>query len=139
VGSKAGSWPGGVVGVGTDLVDVDRMRRVLARTPGFASRVFTDAERAVADGRRDPAKALAARFAAKEATLKALGVGLGAIPLRDIEVVRADSGAPAIALGGPGPAVAAEAGAAGLLVSMTHTDTVAAATVLALARTVPPG
>jgi holo-[acyl-carrier protein] synthase len=71
-----------VVGVGVDLCEVDRMRRTLARTPGFATRVYTDAEREHCGRRRDPAEGLAARFAAKEAVLKALGRGLGACSFR---------------------------------------------------------
>jgi len=125
--------PGGwlVLGVGSDLVDIDRMRQVLGRTPGFARRVFTDAERATAEARRDPAKPLAARFAAKEATLKSLGLGLGAMAMTQIEVVRAPSGAPSVVLHGAAADVAAEAGVARFLVSLTHTDHVAHAIVLA--------
>jgi holo-[acyl-carrier protein] synthase len=120
------------VGVGTDLVDVDRMRKVLARTPSFATRVFTEGERAVADSRRDPAPALAVRFAAKEAVLKAFGVGLGAAPLTAIEVLRAESGEPAIELHGAAAALAAEHGVSRILVSLTHTDHVAHAMVVAV-------
>ena len=73
-----------MIGIGTDLVEVDRFRLVLARTPGVADRLFTDAERAYGDREHDPAERLAARFAAKEAVMKALGVGLGrfALPRR---------------------------------------------------------
>jgi len=89
-----------VLGVGVDLCDVDRMRRVLARTPGFVARVFTAGEQAYCREQRDPAERFAARFAAKEAVLKAMGVGLGACAFREIEVVRAESGRPSLALHG---------------------------------------
>ena len=70
-------------GIGIDAVEVDRFRTVLRRTPGVADRVFTDGERAAGARRRDPAQRLAARFAAKEAVMKALGVGLGAFRFQD--------------------------------------------------------
>lgn len=121
-----------VVGVGVDLVEVDRIRRAVGRTAGFVTRVFTEAEQARADAARDPAERYAVRWAAKEATLKALGAGLGAAPLTDIEVVRHDSGAPALVLHGAAAALAEDAGVAGWLVSLSHTATLAQATVLAL-------
>lgn len=122
-----------VVGVGVDLCEVDRMRRTLARTPGFATRVYTDAERETCGRKRDPAEGLAARFAAKEAVLKALGRGLGACSFRDIEVVRASSGAPSITLHDTAARLAAEHGVTTWHVSLTHTATMAEAVVIALA------
>lgn len=121
----------GVVGLGVDLCDVDRMRVALERTPSLRQRMFTEDERAYCDRRRDPAERYAVRFAAKEAVLKAMGVGLGACALRDIEVVRASSGAPSLALRGSAAGVAAERGIVGWQLSLTHTDTLAQATVLA--------
>ncbi len=121
-----------VVGVGVDLCEVERLRRTLARTPGFATRVYTDAERDHCGRRRDPAEGLAARFAAKEAVLKALGRGLGACSFRDIEVVRAASGAPSLALHGSAARLAAEHGVTAWHVSLTHTATMAEAVVIAL-------
>ena len=83
-----------MIGIGTDLVDVDRFRRSLDRTPGLRERLFRPDERAYSEQARDPAARFAARFAAKEATLKALGLGLGTMALYDIEVVREPSGRP---------------------------------------------
>ena len=133
-----------VVGVGTDLVDVERIRRAVARTAGFVGRVYTEAEQARAEAARDPAERYAVRWAAKEAVLKALGVGLGAAPLTEIEVVRDDGGAPAIVLHGAAARLADERGIGGWLVSLTHTATVAHAVVLGVgappaAATAPDG
>jgi holo-[acyl-carrier protein] synthase len=132
VASASGSASGQVVGVGVDLCEVDRMRRTLARTPGFRDRVFTEAEQALCLRRRDPSECLAARFAAKEATLKALGAGLGACPLRDVEVVRAESGAPTLRLHAGAQTLAQERGVTAWRISLTHTKTMAEAMVIAL-------
>jgi phosphopantetheine--protein transferase-like protein len=123
---------GEVVGLGVDLCEVERMRRTLERTPGFADRVFTPGEQEVCRRRRRPEQGFAARFAAKEAVLKALGAGLGACALRDIEVVRTASGAPELALRAGAAALAAERGVVAWRMSLTHTDIVAEAVVIAL-------
>ncbi len=120
-----------MVGIGIDAVEVDRFRRVLGRQPGLAGRVFTEAERSGVAG-RDPAPRLAARFAAKEAVMKALGVGLGAFDFHDVEVVPLASGAPTLVLSGRAAALADGLGVAGWRVSLTHTDSVAEAVVVAL-------
>src|SRR5207302_10518826 len=117
---------------GTDGVEVDRFRRGLARTPGVGRRLFTDGERAAGARRRDPAQRLAARFAAKEAVMKALGVGLGAFTFHDVEVVNAPSGKPGLVLRGKAAALAAERGVRGWELSLTHTDRTAHAVAVAL-------
>lgn len=127
-----------VVGVGVDAVDVERFRRVLERRPGIAARVFTVAERAYAMSAPDPAPRLAVRFAAKEAALKALGAGIGAAPFRAVEVVRAENGRPRLALAGPAAALAHRRGAGRFHLSLTHTDTVAVASVVAEGLDPPP-
>lgn len=127
-----------MIGLGTDVVDIDRFRTVLERTPRVADRAFTDDERALAASRRDPVPALAARFAAKEAVMKALGVGLGAFELRDVEVVRAASGQPTLSLTGRAAALADEAGVTRWHLSLSHSDLVAVA-VVAADRAEPSG
>jgi holo-[acyl-carrier protein] synthase len=122
-----------MIGIGTDLVDIDRFRGVLQRTPGIAERLFCDAERAYAGRAADPAARLAARFAAKEATLKSLGLGLGAMALSEIEVVKHEDGRPELRLHGAAADVAAVAGAHRFLLTISHTDHLAQATVVALA------
>mgnify|MGYP003618705659 FL=1 len=122
-----------VVGVGTDLVDLARFRQAAERTPGILTRYFTADEQAYAERRGDPTERYAARFAAKEAVMKALGVGLGACELADIEVVRdEDSGAPDLRLHGKAAALADERGVTAWRISLTHTDTAAHAIVIAV-------
>lgn len=121
-----------MIGIGVDLVEVDRMRTSLARTPTLAGRLFTPAERAYAEAARDTAERYAVRFAAKEAVMKALGVGLGAVEWHDIEVVRADSGAPSLVLTGRAAALATEAGVTDWLLTLTHTHQTAEAVAVAL-------
>lgn len=121
-----------MIGLGIDAVEVERFRSVLARTPGVARRLFTEAERAYGSRFADPAPRLAARFAAKEAVMKALGVGLGAFSFQDVEVVRLPSGAPTLRLSGAAAALAESRGVQSLRVSITHTDRTAEAVVAAL-------
>jgi holo-[acyl-carrier protein] synthase len=120
------------VGVGVDLVEVGRVRGALRRTPGLRDRVFTAVEQADAERRRSPAERYAARFAAKEAVMKALGVGLGSVRLVEIEVVRAPSGAPSVRLHGGAADRADALGITGWRVSLTHTRDLAQAVAVAL-------
>ena len=122
---------GQVIGVGIDAVDVQRFRTVLARRRRFAARVFTAAERAEAATRHDPVPGLAARFAAKEAVMKSLSVGLGAFDFADVEVVRGEGGAPALQVTGRAATLAAERAVAGWHISLTHTAVTAMAIAVA--------
>lgn len=121
-----------MIGLGIDAVDIARFRTVLARRPGMAERLFTAGERAYAARQCDPAPSLAARFAAKEAAMKALGVGLGAFRLTDVEVVRLASGQPSLLVRGAAAALASQQGVGKWLVSLTHTSSHAQAVVAAL-------
>jgi holo-[acyl-carrier protein] synthase len=108
-------------GVGIDLLEIDRMERALERHPRLAERVFTAAERGYAAGRARPGRHLAARFAAKEAVTKALGL-TGGFGLREVEVVAGEP--PTVRLSGR----AAEAAAGERVdVSLTHSREYAAA------------
>jgi len=122
----------GVIGIGTDLVDLDRFRTVLGRTPRIVQRLFTEGEQAYACEQRDPVERLGARFAAKEAAMKALGVGLGEVDFRDVEVVRLDSGAPCLEVTGRAAGVADGLGVRRWLVTLSHTGHLAQAVVVAL-------
>jgi holo-[acyl-carrier protein] synthase len=121
----------GIVGVGVDAVDLDRFRAVLARRPRLAGRLFTDGERSYAALAPDPLPRLATRFAAKEAVMKALGVGLWSFPLADVEVARDGLDAPTLVLHGGAADLAGARGAARWHLSLTHSDTVAMAVVVA--------
>jgi holo-[acyl-carrier protein] synthase len=122
-----------VIGIGVDLCEIDRMRAALDRTPSLRPRLFTDEEQAYCDRRRDPTERYAARFAAKEAVLKAMGVGVGACKWREIEVATASSGAPSVLLHGGAQRLADERGIAQWRLTMTHTHRVAEAIAVALA------
>jgi holo-[acyl-carrier protein] synthase len=126
------SAPGAVLGLGTDLVEIPRFRMVLERRPRLAERVFDARERASLAGRRDPVPGLAARFAAKEAVMKALGVGLGAFALNEVEVARHDGGEPVLRLHGRAAALAETRGVREWRLSLSHTATTAMAVALAL-------
>lgn len=121
-----------MIGIGVDLVDIDRIRRALQRTPTLAARLFTEGERAYADAARNPAPRYAVRFAAKEAVMKALGVGLGAFDWHDVEVLRADGGAPSLRITGRARALAEAAGVTDWKLTLTHTDQLAEAIAVAL-------
>ncbi len=95
--------------------------------------MFTVGERAYADRLADPAPSLAARFAAKEATMKALGVGLGAFGWWDVEVERSGEGRPSLVVRGQAAALAGRQGVERWQVSLTHTASLAEAVVAALA------
>lgn len=122
---------GAVTGVGIDAVDLDRFRHVLARRPRLAERLFTAGELAYAGRTGDPVPRLATRFGAKEATMKALGVGLGAFPLAEVEVVRAGLDPPSLALHGEAAARAGRAGVTRWHLALSHSDRVAMALVVA--------
>lgn len=109
-------------GIGIDLLEIARLERALERRPRLALRLFTEGERAYAAARARPAQHLAARFCAKEATAKALA--LDAFSWQDIEVV-SEGAAPRLVLHG------ALAGLAPVAISLTHSQTTAAAVALA--------
>ena len=122
-----------VVGIGIDLVEIARIRRLMERwRERFLGRVFTPDEVAYALRRHDPAEHLAARFAAKEATLKALGTGLSmGVRWREMEVRRARGQRPILVLSGRTAAIGVARGVRSLHVSLTHDGGFAVAQVLA--------
>jgi holo-[acyl-carrier protein] synthase len=122
---------GGVIGLGVDLVEVERFGELIRRRKNALTRLFAVEELAYTDSLADPIPSLAARFAAKEATMKALQVGLGSFDWIDVAVERASSGAPTLLVRGRAERLAVTRGVAGWLVSLSHTDSIAAATVVA--------
>ncbi len=121
-----------VVGVGIDSVDLDRFAAILSRRPALQARLFSAGEQADASALRNPVPSLAARFAAKEAAMKALGVGLGAFDWADVAVIGAPGGRPSLDVTGRAASLAAAAGVGSWQVSLTHTALMASAVVLAL-------
>ncbi len=109
--------------VGIDLLEIDRLEAALGRRPRLAERLFTDAELAYAAGQARPSRHLAARFCAKEAVAKALGLERWAFS--DVEVV-ATGGAPEVRLSGAARERADELGVS-VAVSLTHTGAMAGA------------
>ncbi len=124
----------GVVGIGSDLVEVSRFRLALERRPRIEERLFSDAERAYAARFHEPVPHLAARFGAKEAVMKALGVGLWRFAMRDVEVVRLASGQPRLALHGKAASLAASRGVTAWELTLTHSESMAMAVAVALAE-----
>ena len=120
-----------MIGIGIDTVELDRFRRAMARTPGLAEKLFSDAERDYSFRRADPTERLAVRFAAKEAVMKALGVGLFAFAYRDVEVIRAEGGTPSLRLSGRALDLAETRGVTKWHLSLTHTERTAQAMVVA--------
>ncbi len=118
----------GRVAVGVDVVEIARIAATIARYgERFLARVYTADERAYAAGR---APALAVRFAAKEATAKALGTGIGPVGWRNIEIRNDTAGKPTVILHGAAAAVARRAGLLEWQVSVTHSRETATAFVV---------
>ena len=113
-----------IIGVGIDVVDVDRFGQSLARTPRLAQRLFTEAEQVL------PAASLAARFAAKEALAKALGAPVG-LHWRDAEVHRGEDGRPHLSMRGTVAARAEALGVSHAHLSLSHDAGIASAVVIA--------
>jgi len=121
------------VGLGVDIVEIERMRGILERTESFAERTFSEAERAYCDKKANPAAHYAARFAAKEAVVKALGTGFSeGIWVRDIEVVLDKKGKPSVVLTGKAKEVADAQGVREFSISLSHTHTEAVACAMAI-------
>jgi holo-[acyl-carrier protein] synthase len=113
-----------IVGTGVDIVEVPRVAATLARFgERFLNRVFTEAEIRYCDSKLNRAERYAARFAAKEAGLKAIGTGLrGGISWRELEISREPGGRPTLAFHGTAAKYAAQLGARRTSLSLSHTE-----------------
>jgi len=120
-----------IVGLGVDICEIARMERALARHPTMRERVFTPEEIAYCDGKARPGESYAGRFAAREATIKALG-GYRGKRWQDISVARHPSGAPSIALEGRAKERADALGVTRVLITFTHERTNAVAFAVAV-------
>lgn len=121
-----------IVGLGVDMEEISRIGEAIQRHGKiFLERIFTPAEIAYCQRHRDPVERYAGRFAAKEATMKALGTGWGkGVRWRDIEVTRMPGGRPAIALHGVAREHGERLGARHISLSITHTGNFALAEVI---------
>jgi holo-[acyl-carrier protein] synthase len=120
-----------ILGLGVDICEIARMERALERHPTMRERVFTPEEIAYCDAKGRPAESFAGRFAAREATIKALG-GYRGRRWQDISVTRHPSGAPMIALTGNAKRRADALGVSRVLVTFTHEKTTAVAFAIAV-------
>ena len=121
-----------IVGSGIDLVEIERIQHSVDRYGSrFLNRVYTRAEQAYCQRKRKAAESFAARFAAKEAGAKALGTGISfGVNWLEIEVVREASGRPTIAFHGRAAQIAAYLGVVHAALSITHTGSLAMASVV---------
>lgn len=118
-----------ILRTGVDMLDIERLRETVARRgEHFLARIFTPAEREECGNNF---QSLAARFAAKEAVSKSLGTGIGDVGWRDIEILRAESGAPVLTLHGQAEKLAADLGLKAWSISLSHTREHAVAMVVA--------
>ena len=120
-----------IVGLGVDICEIARMERAISRHPTLRDRVFTPEEIAYCDSKARPAESYAGRFAAREATIKALG-GYRGRRWQDISVTRHPSGAPSIRLDGNAKRRADALGVTEVLITFTHEKTSAVAFAIAL-------
>ncbi len=122
--------PGGILlGLGTDVIEVERIRGIIERQgERFLARVFTDEERAYCGKMAHPHKHYAARFAAKEAVSKCFTTGIGAeLGWRSVSVYHGERHQPLVRLDEKGQTLLAEVGATHVMLTLSHTDTVAMA------------
>ena len=121
-----------VIGVGIDVVDIERFRTSLARTPSMRERLFTQVELDYATPKADPVPSLAARFAAREAVMKAMGLGLGAFGFHEVWVeVDTATGEPSLRVDGAAERLATARGITSWHLSLAHDGGVATAMVVA--------
>ncbi len=118
-----------ILGIGTDFIEIQRIRGSHQKSPGrLMQRILTPAEQTYIAEKQDPIPYLAARFAAKEAILKALGTGLAqGINWTDMEIARDALGAPSVHLSGRAAEIAKEKGITKIHISLSHTQTAALA------------
>lgn len=120
----------GVVGLGIDAIEIERIASAIERRPRFVERVFTLSERQYCEAKQGRAKHFAARFAAKEAVMKALDIGLGQVAWREICVI--GPGKPGVLLTGSAAQRAQDLGVARVEISLTHSRNLALAVAAAL-------
>lgn len=121
-----------IIGIGTDIIEVARIEKLLTKQKRFQQRIFTEIEIAYCESKKNRAQNYAARFAAKEAFLKAIGTGWrGGVAFKEIEVVNNERGKPEIILSGTAKKFADNLEIANIYVSLSHLKDFAIAVVTA--------
>ncbi|MDR2492390.1 MAG: holo-ACP synthase [Coriobacteriales bacterium] len=123
---------GSLAGLGVDIIEIERMERVISRTPRIVQRIFSDEERAYAQKKTHPHVHYALFFAAKEAVLKALGTGFAGMGFTDVEVGHDRRGRPLALLHGNAKAWAQEQGVVEVQLSLSYTHQVGVASAVAI-------
>ncbi len=116
--------------VGTDIMEIERFRKVLQRRSRLKEKLFTLDEVAYCESKADPAPHFAARFCAKEAFSKALGTGVSMFSMSEVEVLRNEKGKPGLKLAGRAKKAAESFAVTGMDLSMSHSDLFAIAVVV---------
>ena len=125
--------------VGVDIVEIQRMERILSKTPSFAQRMFTEEERVYCESSSRPAAHYACRFAAREAVLKALGTGFGkCVGRKDVSVSRDQNGKPIAVLSGGALKAAQSRGIVEVAISLSFTSELAVANAMAITEDAKP-
>ena len=119
-----------IFGIGTDMVEIGRIRRAIDKNPRFLQKVYTEEEIRYCQRKKNPWQSFAARFAAKEAVGKAMGTGIGALGLTNIEIVNKSSGQPQVVLRDRAEAIARERGIKTIHISLSHSEVYAIATAM---------
>ncbi|KEH97343.1 holo-ACP synthase [Clostridium massiliodielmoense] len=109
-----------IIGIGTDIVEIDRINRAIERTPNFVSKLFTKTEIKYLISRKMRPEFVAGKFAAKEAVAKALGTGFRKFRFRDIEINKNELGKPLVLLNGDAKKIAKKFGDYKIHLSISH-------------------
>lgn len=117
-----------IAGIGTDMVEIGRIRKAIEKNPHFMERVYTEQEIQYCQRKANPWQSFAARFAAKEAVGKAFGTGIGPIGLTEIEIANEKNGQPMVVLHGKAQTLAIQRNIQRVHVSLSHSEAYAIAT-----------
>ncbi len=119
-----------ILGIGTDIIEIARIEKVMRNTPTFMNKVFTDSENNYFKNRKHKAETIAGVFAAKEAVSKALGTGFRSFTPKEIQILPNDLGKPEVTLHEEAIQLAKQLGAGAIHVTISHCQTYAVAYVL---------
>lgn len=123
-----------VIGIGTDLIDIDRIEKTLAHHSGFKNKLFSPNEQKMLEEKHWRSETVAANFAGKEAVLKVFGTGLRNCKWNEIEILRDELGKPYVALSGGALKIAEKMGIHEILISLAHSKNQAIAYAIGIRR-----